>query len=180
MSLSDIPDYVLYIIMDYIPDNKGSISLYSCCSYFKNLFEKYGYLKELSNSPLRNDAYTLAINSAKHKKTLNMISIFYTWDPQYCIFYWPKTVFFSYCTSRSVINPSVVTDTEVMYIYNDHNKNIIVNWKKFPKLRQIKLTEFNVNFTGIEVCENLKSIKIGLSILENNNGKLERKENKIK
>ena len=164
MSLIDIPDYLLYIIMGYISDNKGSISLYSSCSYFKKLFNEYGYVKVLTNNPLKNNLYTLAVNSTKHKNTLNTISITHTQDPQYYIFYWSNTIFFNFCTTTSIINPTIITDTTIIYIYNDRHKNIRVNWSKFPKLERLELVNITINFIGIEVCKKLKNINMSQDI----------------
>lgn len=161
MSLSNIPDSVLLIIMDYIPDNKGSLSLAISCEYFKNLFYKHGFLKYISIEPLiNNDLYNLLLVSCIHKRTLKTISIRNYPNPHDWIQEWPKIVFFNYCTISSTINPANIANTEIMYLLNIKSDLININWLKFPNLKRIELTTGNININGIEKCKNLVSVKI--------------------
>ena len=157
MSLFSLPDELLSFIMDYIPDNKGSASLAMSCVYFKKLFSKYGFLKNLTISP-HQSLYSFSVNSAIHRRTLNMVTISHIYDPQYWIFHWPRSVHFNNCTTKSILNQTNITSTEILYIMNDNNKDIKINWTKFRNLKILKLTDLNVDLTGIEICKNLKYI----------------------
>jgi len=160
MSFNRIPDCILYIIMEYIPDNKGSLSMTLSCKYLKNLFYKYGYLKYITIGPLINNLYNLSINSCQHIRTLNMISVTYSCNPHYWIFEWPKTVFFNYCTFKDKINPPSLTKTETLYILNTKNTITKVNWEKFKNLKRLELSDWNIDFEGIEVCKKLVNINV--------------------
>ena len=161
MSLTNIPDSVLFIIMGYIPDNKGSLSLAISCDYFKNLFYKHGFLKYISIEPLiNNNLYNLAILTSVHRRTLKTISIRNCFNPHMWIQEWPKVIFLNYCIITSTINPPNIANTELMYLLNINSDLITINWLKFPKLKRIELTNGNININGIEKCKNLLNIKI--------------------
>jgi hypothetical protein len=160
MSFSRLPDYILMIIMEYIRDNTTSITFVSLCRYTKTLFYKYGFIKHISIGP-HDSIFDICISAANHKNTLNLISICYRRDPQHFIFFWPKRVFFNWCTTKDKLNPTKETQTEELFLLNDRNSAVQINWNKFKNLKRLELTGWNVDFKGIDVCKNLKSIQIG-------------------
>lgn len=140
MSLNNVPDDILYIIMSFIKDNKTSVNFISSCKYFKNLFYRYGYIKNLSISA-HDDLFKFAILSSYHNKTLNCISIYNKFNPHMWFNNWPKIVFMNNCTIKEKIDPSKSTETEYLYILNSRiYKDIKINKNKFPKLKYIEIT----------------------------------------
>lgn len=162
MSLNDIPDCLLISILEYISDNKSSISLVSSCKYFKNLFYKNGYLKYLTTKPLGLNPYDFAMKTAEHSRTLKTISMYNTKDPQYWIFSWPKVAFFNHCHITK-IDPTKPTQTEILYILNNPSTKLEINWFKFPNLKKLELTSWNFNYSEKDIrdkCKYLKHINI--------------------
>lgn len=140
MSINIVPDDILYIIMSFIRDNKTSINFISSCKYFKNLFYKYGYIKNLSFSR-PNDMFEIAILSSNHSKTLNCISAHNQLNPHNWFGTWPKCVLMNNCTISQKIEPAKLTETEYLYILNSRKyKDIKIDKTKFPRLKQLTIT----------------------------------------
>jgi len=158
------PDELLLYLNNYLC-NKDTINFLKTNSYIKNLFYKYGYLKSLVINSLYTDVYNFAIQTAKHSRTLNYISINNVNNPQHWIFYWPKKVYIYYCNITDKIDPPCICNTEYLEIINhkfiNNNKKLIINWNKFPKLKYLKirinnleLKDLNKNiFTDIQLYE---------------------------
>lgn len=162
MSFESIPDFVLFEIMKFIPDNKSSINFLKTCKYLKTLFYEHGYLKSLSYQPLlQNNMYRILTYSIKHKRTLNSISVAHFQNPQHWIFVWPKVMVFNCCTINEPIDPPSEVHTEVLYVLNDRSNTVNINWYKFPNLKRLEFTDWNINFNNIKYCKNLTSTRVG-------------------
>ena len=151
--LNIFPDELLLELNKYLW-NKDIISFLKTNSYIKRLYYKYGYLKSLTINSLNKDIYNFAIQTATHSKTLNYICINNFNNPQHWIFYWPKKVYIYYCNITDKIDPPKYCDTEYLEIINHkiinkNNKKIIINWKKFPKLKHIKIKTNNLDLTNL-------------------------------
>lgn len=157
MSLNCIPDCLLIIILEYIPDNKTSINLMLSCKYFKNLFYKNGYLKFLTTNPLGLSLLDFATKTAEHSRTLYTLSMYNTIDPQYWIFSWPKLVFLNHCYITK-IDPTNPTKTEILYILNNRSQKLYINWVKFPYLKKLELTNWNFNYSEKDVRNTCKQL----------------------
>jgi len=143
-----IPDELLFIIIDYIQDNNTCINLVLTCTYFRQIFYKYGYLKYLRITPLYNNPYNFMLQTSIHRKTLNTLCIMNINDAQHWIASWPKIVFFNYCKTGK-IDPGYETNTENLTILNDRSSYLYINWKKFPKLKKFETTSLNFNHDDI-------------------------------
>lgn len=153
--INNVPDPILLIIMTYIPDNYSSINFVKTCKYFKELFYKHGYIKNMIYKNINESFFDFMIRCANHFRTVNSIVIYNTLNPQYLIGKWPKKVVLSNCANKHVINPTKETDTEILYILNDKSKHIQVNWSKFPKLKYFEISDWNFNFETIDICKKL-------------------------
>lgn len=162
MSINFLDEYLLYKIMNFIPDNKSSINFMLSCSYFKKIFYKYGYIKHVKSGNLINiNIYDFFLICIKHENTLDSIEITNTNNPMHWITVWPRVVFFNYCNITEEIKPYNPTKTKILYLLNNRNKKkIIIQWKMFPNLEYLEADNFNFNFEDSKECKKLINIKI--------------------
>lgn len=160
ISINDIPDPILLIIMSYIPDNYSSLNLVKTCKYFKKLFCKNGYLKTMVYQNRNKSLFDFIMRCSDHFRTINLIAIHNILNPQYSICKWPKKVFFFSCINKHIIDPTKETKTEILYIINDHSKYININWNKFPNLKYFEISDWNFNFETIDICKKLINIVV--------------------
>jgi hypothetical protein len=151
-------DELLIEINKYL-NNKDVINLLKTNSYLKKLFYNYGYYKYLVINSINRDIYNFAIQTAKHSKTLNCISINNYNNPQSWIFFWPKKVYLYYCNITDKIDPPVKCITERLEIINHNiihknNKKLFINWDKFPNLKIIYIKVNNLEMKNFEVIKN--------------------------
>ena len=143
-----IPDEIFLEILKYLNNNRSVINFLKTFKYIKNLYYKYGYLKQINLDPLiNNDPYNFALLSCKHSCSLNCIYIRGFTNPQHWILSWPKIVCLNSCTITDKIKSTSNSKTEILYI-NDirSKKKIIIDWKSFPKLKEIYISSYNFNF----------------------------------
>ena len=155
MSMNKISDYVLYRIMDFIPDNVSSVNFVATCNYYKALFYKYGYIKYYR---VVDNKSNIPIETIKHRNTLNTYDVSHIYNPWIWFPFWPKTVILSFCTSRCKIDPRREVNTEVLHIIDDRSDYIHINWKKFPKLITFKTTKMNFNVKDMNLYK--KSVNV--------------------
>jgi hypothetical protein len=169
MSINFLDDHLLYKIMNFIQDNKTSVNFILCCTYFKKLFYKYGYIKHIKTGNLVNiSIYDFFLTSIKHQNTLNTIEITNVNNPMCWITVWPKVVFFNYCNITYEIKPFHQTKTKILYLLNNRNdKKIKVDWKMFPNLEYLEVDNFNFNFEDTKQCKKLLNIRIKNNITYN-------------
>ena len=162
MSINFLDEYLLYKIMDYILDNKTSINFLLSCKYFKNIFYKHGYIKHIKTGNLIDiDKYNFYLTCINHQNTVDSIQMMNTFDPMCWIPFWPRVVFFNYCNITSDIKPSKPTKTKILYLLNNrNNKKIIVDWKMFPNLERLEVSNFNFNLENTNQCKKLININI--------------------
>ena len=148
--------------MDYILDNKTSINFLLSCKYFKNIFYKHGYIKHIKTGNLIDiDKYNFYLTCINHQNTVDSIQMMNTFDPMCWIPFWPRVVFFNYCNITSDIKPSKPTKTKILYLLNNrNNKKIIVDWKMFPNLERLEVSNFNFNLENTNQCKKLININI--------------------
>lgn len=167
MSLHYLPEDIIIYIIDFIPDNYSSFSFSTISKRIRNVTKKYGYAKHLSIT--NNDIFTFINRYTQHYNTLKSIKTIDIEDPQLWIpWTFPKIVHFMNCKiSRNISPPK--SDTEEIKIndfFRFQNKNSIlrINWEKFPKLQKLYIYFNDIDFTGIELCKELKIIFIDLGV----------------
>lgn len=124
-------DILRIILQEYLnrPESKNFIT--TC-----KLFNKIDYLKYLQN--VEGDIYNFSMLFARHFRTLDKIYLRMAKNPcPWLPSKWPREVIFYRCKIR-YLNPTCITNTEIITIYDEKNfKKIEINWKKFPKLQNI-------------------------------------------
>ena len=142
MSINDLYDFLLMNIMEYIPDNRDSYYFAISCKYFYKLFKKEGFLKSYNISSVN----TLGRDMVKyhpHHVSLIYISVSHISNPNVWMFgSYPKNVIFNYCNFNSVVDPPL-SRTEHLIINGVGRyakKEIKINLKKFPKLKELKVS----------------------------------------
>jgi hypothetical protein len=73
---------------------------------------------------------------------------------------WVEKVYFMNCKIDQEINPSQVTSTEILYISSQcYESEIKINWDKFPKLREITVIGYQIDFEiAKKKCKFLKKM----------------------
>ena len=161
-----ITDYNLINIASYL-NNKDSYSFVLTSKHLKNLFYTEGFLKSINfgYNIINTDIYNFSMLCSRHYKSLNSIYVSNTNNPQVWIqIIWPKIMHFNFCNIVDLIDPYYISNTEELTIKQHEilNRNITlkINWNKFPYLKKIKITAFDIDLTHIEACKNLKHIDI--------------------
>ena len=157
-------DDILYTIISYL-NNKDSLSIVLTCKYYKNFFYKVGFVKYLN---IFRNSYELFEMYNSHYRTLISMSLSHMNNPQHWIFgNWCKKVSLINCILTDKIDPTKPCLEEELSIYNIYNiyKNIPIriNWKKFPKLKILKLDVYDIELENIESCSNLEVVYINLN-----------------
>jgi hypothetical protein len=161
MTINFLDKYMLYKIMEYISDNKTSVNFISTCKYLKDIFYNYGYIKHIKTGNLSDmGKYDFFLMCIKHEKTIDLIEVTNLYNPLCWIPFWPRVVFFNYCTIIKEIKPSKKTKTKVLYLLNNrNNEKINIAWDMFPDLEYLKVDNFNFNMEDVNKCKKL-NIKI--------------------
>ena len=167
-------DILRVILQDYLVQKESKNFISTC-----KLFNKIDYLKYIEN--VEGDIYNFSILFARHFRSLDSIYIRHVSNPcPWLPSKWPKKVDFYRCRIKN-LNPTCITDTEELYIHDtdeDFKEKVIINWKKFPKLKKILFVIEDLDFTGIEYCQNIEEIFIELKnrsiIIPNSINKLQK------
>ena len=153
-----LPQEILRNILQYYLIDKDSNNVVSTC---KTLY-KIDYLKFLKNR--NTDILYFSMLFSKHCKTLNYIVLQNVSDPTPWIpCRWPKKVILRNCFISFEINPSI-SDTEELIIEKQpcykqvYSRTLKINWSKFPNLKKLEITTFDLNLTGIEKCTKLEYV----------------------
>jgi hypothetical protein len=160
-------DDILLLLLEYMNDYDTQ-NLMRISDYVKKLYNKNGYLKCLSvgHNLMNNDISKFAMLCAQHDKSLQILDIAHTNNPQHWIFCkWPKKIFLNYCTLTDKIDPPTETKTEELHItchniINNRKKKLQINWKKFPNLKSLYIEAYDVDLEGLEKCQKLVNKKI--------------------
>ena len=142
MSINDLCDFLLTNIMEFIPDNKNSYYFAVSSKYFYELFKKRGFLKSYNISSVNNLGRDM-LKYHPHHASLVYISVSHISNPNVWMFGgYPKNVIFNYCNFNSLIDPPL-SRTQRMIINGVGRctkKEIKINLKKFPKLKELRVT----------------------------------------
>ena len=168
--MNSISDDLLVIILSYL-NNKDSLSLVKTCKYFKKLFYEKGFYKSIYynfSEPILPFINLFDI----HNKTLHDVYIKNGYNIHtFMNNTWCKNVKFSnYSYEDYNIDPKKITNTENLYIssYNKKKIKITINWNKFPKLKYLYISIYDININNIEICDNLEVIFLFLEKSNNN------------
>jgi len=152
-------DILRIILQEYLNRNESKFFISTC-----KLFNNIDYLKYLQN--VEGDICNFSMLFARHFRTLDGIYIRHASDPcPWLPSKWPKKVNFYRCRIKN-LNPTCITDTEELHIHDndeDFKEKVIINWKKFPKLKKILFSVENLDFSGIEYCQNIEEMFIDLA-----------------
>ena len=141
---------MIYLILDFC-DQRTSFSLVLTNKYISQTTIKKGFAKHISydsHDIASSDTYdTFLRRFHRHQHTLRTcfmgnLNNAFLWLPK-----WVQKVYFLNCRIQQDINPSQVTETEVLYISSQsYDCEININWDKFPKLREMSVVGYRVNF----------------------------------
>lgn len=149
-----LPKDILRTILQTYLNNKDSNNLSITC---KNIYS-IDYLYFLCNK--NQDIWYFSFVFSKHYTTLKSILVKDVSEPEsWLISKWPEKVKFLNC-KHDKIDPYNITNTEELIIDQNYNNNkkIKINWYKFPKLKKIKITTYDIDISGINNCKNLEHI----------------------
>lgn len=162
-----LPDSIFVNIwMLYTDDNKSSCSLRTVCKCFKTYADTYGYIKNISCNRRSNIQYKLS----EYKRHMPMLSRLRMTDT-YMHFMnlqqkLPKTVHITnYREPIHCISPNRVSNTErLSIVYTAFENTLLINWAKFPNLKQLDISAHNVDIEGIQCLQHLVSIRIVIRV----------------
>ena len=176
--MNNLPDEIIFLIVSFLNSN-DSLILVKTCKYYKEKLYNYGFYKSITLifTHSRNDISYPTITDfiykfRQHNRTiinLNLYNVPYfnnLPDINFCSnIKLPKRVKLSNYNCSFNINPTIVTNTENLYITTYKNKNQIkINWIKFPKLKYLYLHIYDLDFLAIELCSNLEVVFIYLEL----------------
>jgi hypothetical protein len=164
MSLTEFPEELILLISDYIYSNIDMVRLRICCRYFKEIGDKWGYIKHIKfgwDTDMMNFVHLNGFHS-KFIQILEMdrINNPIPWIP--CR--WPKHVIFNECVMRTkLINPPL-SNTENLTIKQPYfcKNKLKINWSKIPNLKHLNIHSYDMEFEGLDKCKNIKTICIDL------------------
>ena len=141
---------IIHIILDFC-DLRTSFYLTLTNKYISQTTLKNGFAKHISY-----DSYDIASSDTydtflqrfhRHRYTLRTCSMSNLNNPFLWLPKWVEKVYFFNCRIQQEINPSQVTETEVLYISSQsYDWEINMNWDKFPKLKEMTVVGYRINF----------------------------------
>ena len=171
-TIENLPEDIILHIYSML-DNRDMITLNNTCSTFKNINYKWGCYKSLKLDRNTNYKKFLEKNTSKKHIFLEEIIISNIDNPlQWFPLKWVKKMVFNNCDfNEHLITPPVNKKhfpTEILIIHDyqrTNNKNTIyIDWSSLKNLRVLDIYAYNLDFTGLEKCLNLKSIRIDLAM----------------
>jgi hypothetical protein len=169
MSLYNIPEELLSLIIEKLDTNEDSVSLISSCKKFHNISKEIEYIKSLVLD--YNTDYIRFIKLYnKSTKSLKKLYVYKIGNPLDWIprNKWPSILIFNMCFMGNKYIDPVISDTETLRIYDPDSRDnktknkLRINWKKLPKLRIIDVNTNDIDFSGMETCKNLEIVHIYL------------------
>lgn len=167
MSLKFLPEELILFIMEGINTNKDMIALVTTCKSFWKLGKKYGYIRSIKFGMQTDYMNFIHLyyrrNDFLHRLTMENMDKPMSWIPKA----WPKEMIFNKCIlDRKLIDPPL-SPTETLVISHlhrhlDYNNVLKINWSKIPNLRVLDVYAPDMEFTGIEQCQKLETVRINL------------------
>ena len=158
-----LPDEMILEIWDWLFSNKDMVALRSCCTQFKILGDKHGYLRHLDLS-MDADFMNLMVLWGKHNlKGLRSLCVSGFNSPGPWIpFPWPMHTLFSNCRmGSSMISPPLSPTTELRV--TDYGVGTLrMDWSKVPKLRLLELHAYDADLSGLVLCQGLEHLRLYL------------------
>lgn len=135
-----LPTEILYHCICYLNDASNK-KLSQTNKQFNILLNKQGFLTSMTFDA-HDDISMFANDIARHHKTLKHITYNHANDPLMWIPKWScKNITFNRCFfNHCNLNPPIPTSVEQLQFRNCHykrNMNMKINWKKFPKLKEV-------------------------------------------
>lgn len=161
--MNELPDDVILEIWEWLFSNKDMISLRSCCKRFKNLGDRYGFIRHLNLSMDSDYMNLILIWGNQNLKGVRSLCVNGLTSPAHWIpFKWPQHMLFVQCNmGRSLITPPLSPTTELRITDYSHG-TLRIDWSKLPKLKLLEIYVYDVDFTGLEQCTGLEYLKIYL------------------
>lgn len=155
----------VHIWMLYI-DNKSSCILRTVCTRFKTYADTYGYIKNISCNNRSNIQYKLSeykrhMLSLSHIRMIDTHMHFMNLKQRL-----PKTVHITnYRKPIHCVSPLRISNTErLSIVYTAFENTLLIEWAKFPNLKQLDISAHNVDFEGIQCLQHLVSIRIVIRV----------------
>jgi hypothetical protein len=145
---------VINVIFMYL-NNPDSYSLSLSCKYIYETTKKRGFAKFIMHDYSKWDMNVFMKRYIRHHGTVTTFVIKYTNNPFYWLPKWTHRIQFEFCKIKDVIDPPAVTETEELSIISNHDWTIHINFKKFPKLKKLKVKGYTLNFKGIDECQQM-------------------------
>lgn len=162
MFFIDLPLDIILYIWDCLTENKDSVNLLCTCSKMLKIGTANGYMKELSMANF--SSIDFQIKSMLHKRTIQSYIVDdIDWIPRL----WPEKVTIICCGKNKKIDPYDTTKTTELYINlrTDGKDSVSVNWKKFPMLKSLHISTFDINLDDLDVCTGLSDVIIHLGVI---------------
>lgn len=174
MFSENIPEEIILYIWGFVETNNDIISLVKTSKKHWKIAKTHGCIKNIEfgwNSDYMNfvSLYNTP-NIFLRQLTIRQLSNPTEWIPSNK---WPKIMIFDRCFMRGKYIDPKISETEILIINEYYtstsnipmqNKNLKINWGKLPKLRVLDIRTLDMDFTGLEECNNLEAIRIDLSI----------------
>lgn len=159
-----LPEELVLFIWEFFNTNKEMISLIRTCKRFKKLGNKFGYIKFIRFG-MHTDYMNLVHLHHNRNDFLNNLTMEGLDNPiQWTTPKWPREMIFDRCSMGGRLIDPQVSETEVLVIRNfvHSNNSLKINWSKLPKLRVLDIRVPDMEFDGIESCQNLEIIRIDI------------------
>lgn len=154
------------IWMVYIDANKSSCRLRTVCKRFKTYTDIYGYIKNISCNRRSNIQRKLS----DYKRHMPMMVRLHMTDTFMHFMNLkqklPKTVYITnHREPIHCISPNCVSNTErLSIVYTAFENTLLIDWDKFPNLKQLDISAHNVDLEGIQYLQHIVSIRIVIRI----------------
>jgi hypothetical protein len=168
MSLLTTPSDIISKIMSFL-DNRVNARLIRICKYIHLHGKEFGYASYI-NANLSTNMGVFIRRFCQHSHYIKTVEIYGIDNPHIWIPHFVERLIFEQCSITGYVNPGKqahVTKSLKLTDYHRYKfKTILrVNWLCFPNLEELELYVYDVDLTGIEQCQKLKSVKIDTCIL---------------
>lgn len=173
MSLRIFSEDLVLKIMENIKDDKSRCSMVLTCKEFRDIGFKFGWLRAIHfkngdnlfnfikfysrrNDFLERIKFSGMIET--HMSVLDLIEL------------WPKEIEFEGCYMGFINDFNIpVSPTEKLVIRDLHRHRtgerglaVKLKWESFPNLKILDIYAPDINFAGLELCNNLEIVRIDL------------------
>lgn len=157
--INHLPEALVRNAWDFLGSNKDMIALRLTCKGFKEIGDKYGYIRTIHLSMSADFMNFVSIMSSFATRSLLSIKISHLTEPTLWIpCDWPRIVEFRLCKMGSVLIQPPSSKTEILRIRDTTRNKLKIDWSCFPRLKVLELHVYDADLSGLSACKHLERI----------------------